>query len=127
VRLFGRLQSAAARQAEIAKRDRLALLGAQLCRERDEGQWVAADETSKRIQTLRETGGAAAAAEALWQRLEKAKAAAGPGHVAVGRLQCLLATAVQTFTNSQWCVNRAPTREREREREQQLQQQKQIN
>jgi riboflavin biosynthesis pyrimidine reductase len=102
VRIFGFWQKVAARQAELDKRNRLDALKAKLAQERDEGQWVATEETTAKIETLQETGGAAIAAEALWQRLEKVKSEAGPGHVAVGRLQCLLATAVQSFPSAQW-------------------------
>lgn len=106
MRIFGFWQKVAARQAELDKRNQLDALKAKLAQERDEGAWVAADETIAKIETLQETGGAAIAAEALWQRLEKVKSEAGPGHVAVGRLQCLLATAVQSFPSAQWYVDR---------------------
>ena len=49
-----------------------------------------------------EFGGAAVSAEALFQRTAATRRAAGPGHVAVGRLQCLLAEAVRGFPGSTW-------------------------
>ena len=56
-------------------------------KQREEGAWVAAGETEKRIEALEADTGAARAAETIFCKIEQVAKAVGPGHVNVGRLQ----------------------------------------
>jgi hypothetical protein len=96
------LAKVSARLGELEARKDLERLSGIYEKQRDEGAWIAAEETKLRIDVLKGTSGAAAAAERMWGRIEAVKKRAGPGHVGVGRLQCALADAVSTFPNSTW-------------------------
>ncbi len=77
-------------------------LTATLNKQREDGAWLAAEETKAKVEELETTSGAAEAAGAIHELLEAVGEAVGPGHVNVGRCQVLLAAAVEGFPDSTW-------------------------